>query len=70
MFPICAEMSKTVRNELGTETVWIPVVIIEFGQVGKDGDTWPVAIVRVTETSEFSHVELQNLRGLRIKCAD
>lgn len=70
MFPISAEMSKTVRGEIANETIWVAIEILAFGQEGKDGDTWPVAIVRVIETNEFRHVELKNLRGVKLKCLD
>ena len=70
MFPISAEMCKTIRKEIGTETVWMPVEILAFGQEGKDSAVWPVAIVRVIETDQFRHVELDLLRGVKLKCAD
>lgn len=64
MHSIPAEMSKIVRGELVNETIWVPIQILAFGQEGKDGDTWPVAIVRVIDTHELRHVELKNIRGV------
>ncbi len=70
MFPIDAEMSKTIREEFGSKTTWVPVQILAFGQEGKDGAVWPVAIVKVTDSDQFRHVELDQLRGVKLRCAE